>query len=293
MLEKVAIPKAETYQEEFLSNLSLVGKKNGGKRPVINLKKLNTFIPYENFKTEGLTCLKFLLEQNNFLRKIEAQVVRQPLRVSLLLFWFRASSKIFYQITKNPNCFFETNKHSNNFLSGRYVADGENLTGNYNSKGYIDFSVAKFRVCHKSEKVNLTFSEAIEISEVTDKYRRNDIVSLRRKTDLFNSTMSGGLLSTQNFGVKFVKVNWPTLVNGPSRITRENSVSFSPIGASIKYSWQLSQTRISLVDTEHKAIQWQNNSTAGTSYDHPNRSFHKGVGSTLQWNASRGNRDTT
>ena len=133
--------------------------------------------------------------QNGRLRlKIEAQVVRQPLRVSLLLFWFRASSKIFYQITKNPNCFFETNKHSNNFLSGRYVADGENLTGNYNSKGYIDFSVAKFRVCHKSEKVNLTFSEAIEISEVTDKYRRYDIVSLRRKTDLFNSTMSGGLL---------------------------------------------------------------------------------------------------
>ena len=59
----------------------------------------------------------------------------QPLRVSLLLFWFRASSKSFYQITKNLNCSFETNKHSNNCLSGRYVTDGADLTENYDSEG--------------------------------------------------------------------------------------------------------------------------------------------------------------
>ena len=191
--------------------------------------------------------------QQTVIKICEIQVVRQPLRVSLPLFWFRASSKSFYQITKNPNCSFETNKHSNNCLSGRYVADGEDLTGNYDSEGYIDFSVAKFGVCYKSEKVNPTTSETIGISGFTDKYRGNDTVSLRRKTDSYNSTMSGDLLSTQNFSVKFDKVNWSTFVNGPSYIARKNSISLSSAGANIKseksgelpgvcYSWELSQT---------------------------------------------------
>ena len=54
------------------------------------------------------------------------------------------------------------------------------LTGSYKNEGYIDFSVAKFGVCHKSEKVNFTISEKIGISGVTDKYRGNDTVSQKR-----------------------------------------------------------------------------------------------------------------
>ena len=100
--------------------------------------------------------------------------------------------------------------------------------------GYIDFSVVKFRVCHKSEEVNLIPSQTIGISRVTDKYKRNDTVSLRRKTDLYNSIMSRGLLATHNFSVKFDKINWATFVNRPRYITRENSISFSPAEANIK-----------------------------------------------------------
>ena len=80
--------------------------------------------------------------------------------------------------------------------------------------------------------------------------------------------MLGDLLSTQNFSVKFNKVNWSTFVNDPSYIARENSISFSPIGANIKsekagelpevcYSWEISRKRTYLVVREHKAIQWQ------------------------------------
>ena len=93
-----------------------------------------------------------------------------------------------------------------NSLSGRYVTDGENLTGNYDIEGYIDFSVAKFGVCNRSENVNFPPSETTGISEVTDKYRGNGTVSHRRKTDSYNSTVSGGLLSTDNFSVKFHKL---------------------------------------------------------------------------------------
>ena len=87
--------------------------------------------------------------------------------------------------------------------------------------------------------------------------------------------MSGGVLSTQNFSIKFDKITWPTFVNNPNYIARENSMLFSPTGANIKsekvgelpgvhYSWDLSQTRTSLMYREHTAIQWQKNSTAGT-----------------------------
>ena len=45
MLKKEAIRQASTVKGGFLSNLSLVKKKNEEQRPVTNLKHLNTFIP--------------------------------------------------------------------------------------------------------------------------------------------------------------------------------------------------------------------------------------------------------
>ena len=89
-------------------------------------------------------------------------MVRQTLRVSLPLFWFRTSSKSVYQSTKKPNCSFETNKCSNNCLSGRYITDVVDLTENYDSEGYIDFSVEKFGVCHKYEKSILQSVKELE-----------------------------------------------------------------------------------------------------------------------------------
>ena len=71
MLEKGAIQKVVPTQGQFLSNLFLVEKKDGGNRPVINLKNLNKFIPYEHFKMEGLHCLKFLLEQDDLSCKMD------------------------------------------------------------------------------------------------------------------------------------------------------------------------------------------------------------------------------
>ena len=71
MLEKGVIQKVVPTQGQFLSNLFLVEKKDGGNRPLINLKNLNKFIPYEHFKMEGLHCPKFLLEQDDLPYKID------------------------------------------------------------------------------------------------------------------------------------------------------------------------------------------------------------------------------
>ena len=67
MLRKGAIHLVYSKESQFLSNLFLVPKKDGGKRPVINLKALNSFIPYSYFKMESMHLLKHLLRKNNFM----------------------------------------------------------------------------------------------------------------------------------------------------------------------------------------------------------------------------------
>ena len=70
-LEKGPIQKLVPKQGQFLSNLFLVEKENGGNRPVINFKTFNKFIAYEHFKMEGVHCLKLLLKQDDFLCKMD------------------------------------------------------------------------------------------------------------------------------------------------------------------------------------------------------------------------------
>jgi hypothetical protein len=59
------------YQNQFISPLFTVPQKGGGHRPVINLKGLNVFIEYQHFKMEGISMLKDLLKQGDFLTKID------------------------------------------------------------------------------------------------------------------------------------------------------------------------------------------------------------------------------
>ena len=54
-------------QTGFYSNLFLVPKKDGGQRPVINLKALNNFVNKEHFKMGGIHTLKDLLKREDWL----------------------------------------------------------------------------------------------------------------------------------------------------------------------------------------------------------------------------------
>ena len=58
MLKKGAIRECQPHLNQFVSTLFLVGKKDGGNHPVINLKKLNKLIPYQHLKMEGLHYLR-------------------------------------------------------------------------------------------------------------------------------------------------------------------------------------------------------------------------------------------
>ena len=71
MLEKGAISKATPCKNQFLSTLFIVKKRDGGNRPVINLKRLNCYIPYQHFKMEGLHLIKDLLREGDYMVKLD------------------------------------------------------------------------------------------------------------------------------------------------------------------------------------------------------------------------------
>ena len=178
MLEKGAIQKVTRAifeppkQGQFLSHLILVEEKDGGNRPVINLKNLSKFIHSLRAFRNGRCALskihsrtgRFPMEdrsqggiffsspQQELSKVCQISKVRQHIRISLLFFWTRASSKNFYKIIKSPNCLLETGQHSNHYLSRRYVANGEDVIKNSHGKTHVDFSIAIFGFCDQPQK---------------------------------------------------------------------------------------------------------------------------------------------
>ena len=61
MLRKGAIVVSDPKEDQFLRSLFLVKKKDWGNRSVVNLKDLNSNIPYQHLKMEGLLLLKKML----------------------------------------------------------------------------------------------------------------------------------------------------------------------------------------------------------------------------------------
>ena len=74
LLQKNAIEEVTPHlQPGFYSNFFLVPKKDGGQRPVINLKALNRFVQKEHFKMEGIHTVKDLLRQGDWLAKVDVK----------------------------------------------------------------------------------------------------------------------------------------------------------------------------------------------------------------------------
>lgn len=68
---KGAITPVSTQDRGFISRIFLVPKKGGKNRPVINLRPLNRFLRYQHFKMEGIVVVKHLLQQGDWLTRID------------------------------------------------------------------------------------------------------------------------------------------------------------------------------------------------------------------------------
>ena len=140
MLQKCDIQKVPHVSGEFLNNLFLVDKSDGGKRPVINLRNLNSFIPYQHFKMEGLHLMKGLLLEKDYMCKIDlrdayftipkvqeipqVQMGGNTVRVSLPSLWTRLSTSDIYKINESPYFSTAVPKHLPNNIPGRHVDNG-------------------------------------------------------------------------------------------------------------------------------------------------------------------------
>ena len=134
---------------EFLSNVFLVGKLDGGKRPVINLKNLNLFLPYQHFKMECLHLMKDLLQEVDYICKIDFheayfaipinQKYRKYLRFrwegilcKFLCLWFaiRPAPLNIYKLIEGLYCSVAAPKYSPNNILGQHADNGLVGTGN-------------------------------------------------------------------------------------------------------------------------------------------------------------------
>lgn len=71
MLNNQVVKEVESHPQQFLSNLFLRQKKDGSYRPVFNLKKLNSFIPYVHFKMETFQMLSQIIQPKDWMVKID------------------------------------------------------------------------------------------------------------------------------------------------------------------------------------------------------------------------------
>jgi len=71
LMSKGAVVETTPSQGSFVSQIFLVEKKEGGQRPVINLKALNMFVKHEHFKMEGLHTLPDLIQQKDWMIKLD------------------------------------------------------------------------------------------------------------------------------------------------------------------------------------------------------------------------------
>ena len=93
LLKKGAIEVVEHAENQFLSNIFTVPKKDGTRRPVIDLRQLNQFVKKVPFKMEDLTQIPSVLQKWDFLCKIDLQdaylsiPVAKKARVYLCFLW--------------------------------------------------------------------------------------------------------------------------------------------------------------------------------------------------------------
>ena len=72
LLAKGTVGEVKPQEEKFTSTLFLVQKENGDYRPVISpFRAQNRFLGKESFKIEGMQVVKSLIQQGDFMMKLD------------------------------------------------------------------------------------------------------------------------------------------------------------------------------------------------------------------------------
>jgi hypothetical protein len=129
MLKKQIIEPAEHEDNEIVSNIFSVPKKDGTHRVILNLKDFNEHVSYHHFKMDSLNTIVKLVDKNCFMASIDLKdayysiPIRKEDRKYLRFFW----NGNFYQFTCLPNGLsvdLENLLRSLNLLCPHYIVKG-------------------------------------------------------------------------------------------------------------------------------------------------------------------------
>ena len=67
LVQKQAVQEVPVTTKGYDSNMFMVSKKDGGQRPVINLKSRNKYVKSEHLRMEGLHTVKALIQKSNWM----------------------------------------------------------------------------------------------------------------------------------------------------------------------------------------------------------------------------------
>ena len=201
MVKKGAISPVVNLQDGFLSTMFLVPKKGGGLRPIINLKKLNEFIPHHLFKMEGIHMLKDLLKQGDFMAKRsegrifrgpnkqirpktpEVQVERQDISVQLPAFWAVMCSLGLYQ---GSNSSLERDGHQAHHLHGRHTDHGGVGDTAKRSHPRCNLPPRESRSCDQLSKIHTGCNEKHRVSRLPGRFRHHGAESPRGQIEEYS-----------------------------------------------------------------------------------------------------------
>ena len=82
LLRKGAKEEVEPCKNQFLWNIFTMPKKGGGRRPVVDMRDLNSFIEPAHFKMEDLSYLPSILWRGDFMCKMDLQDTYQTIPIA-------------------------------------------------------------------------------------------------------------------------------------------------------------------------------------------------------------------
>lgn len=105
LLKVGVVEQVNPVSGQYLSNIFLRPKKNGGHRLILNLSTLNKFIPYEHFKMENFSSCLSLIESEFYMASVDLQDAYYSVPISFasrkyLRFTWR---DVLYEFTCLPN----------------------------------------------------------------------------------------------------------------------------------------------------------------------------------------------
>ena len=297
------------------------GQEGGGHRPVVNLKELNSHIPYMHFKLEGLHMVRDLLKKGDLMVKLDLKdaYFSVPLstqdRKYLLFKWegdifeftclcfgLSLAPPNFYKSSQNTNFSSKKVECETNNLSGRYTSHGTVFGKHIDSKRLLDFPTSESRISNKCKKIDSNPCNKNRISWNGDKFRDNGAGITQGKSGQNSPSVSKHFSTANCNSSMFIKVERTTVFDSFNSITSPIELSVSSTATdtcSVEAGILSSKSEIGPSCTNRASMGDRESSIEQRSFSYPQiprpsdklRCLKNGLGSSLSWPKNWGSLD--